>query len=159
TVGLRLFPRYPTMLSRFMRAALCLGGAVAAACSDSPTAATPDTTTTPVNTTTSTCSGALSMSAGQVVAGVSGSSICVSGGVAGAEYALIPFYGTTVASASTSLDFTATGTASPSAAPSLIPSASASLDLSGSSAGLPTRYRASHDFEPTLRDRDRVQLH
>ena len=70
------------MLSRFMRASLCLGGAVAAACSDSPTAATPDTTKTSVNTTTSTCSGALSMSAGQVVAGVSGGSICVSGGAA-----------------------------------------------------------------------------
>ncbi len=141
-----------------MRASLCLGGAVAAACSDSPTAATPGTTATPVNTTTSTCSGALSMSAGQVVAGVSGTSICVSGGAAGAEYALIPFYGTTVAAASTSLDFTATGTASPSAAPSLIPPASASLDVIGSSAGVPARYRASHDFETRLRDRERVQL-
>lgn len=146
------------MLSRSTRAFLCLGGAVAAACSDAPTAATPDTTATPVNTTTSTCSGALSMSAGQVMAGVSGSSICVSGGVAGAEFALIPFYGTTVASATTTLDFTAGGTASPSAAPSLIPSASASLDVIGSSTGVPTRYRASHEFETTLRDRERVRL-
>ena len=119
------------MLSRFTRASLCLGGAVAAACSDAPTAATPDTTTPPVSTTTNTCSGALSMSAGQVMAGVSGTSICVSGGVAGAEYALIPFYGTTLASATTTLDFTAGGTASPSAAPSLIPSASASFDRDG----------------------------
>jgi len=135
-----------------------LGGAVAAACSDAPTAAVQDTTKTPVNTTTSTCTGALTLTAGQVMTGVTGTSLCVSGGVAGAEYALIPFYGTTLSSATTTLDFTAAGTASPSAAPSLIPSSSASLDVIASSAGLPTRYRASHTFETALRERERVDL-
>src|SRR5829696_4179918 len=108
------------MLSRFTRASLCLGGAVAAACSDAPTAATPDTTSTPVTTATTTCTGALSMTAGQVTAGLTGTSICVGGGTSGAEYALIPFYGTTFSSASATIDFTATGTVLPSAAPSLI---------------------------------------
>jgi hypothetical protein len=135
-----------------------VGGAVATACSDAPTAATPDTNSTPVNTTASTCANALSLTAGQVMAGVSGSSICVNGGVAGAEYALIPFYGTTLSSATTTLDFTASGTASPSLAPSLIPSASASLDVIGSSLSLPTRYHASHAFELALRERERVNL-
>jgi hypothetical protein len=146
------------MLPRFARAFLCLGGAVAAACSDAPTAAVQDTTKTPVNTTTSTCNGALTLTAGQVMPGVTGTSICVSGGSAGAEYALIPFYGTTFSSATTTLDFTAAGTLSPSAAPSLIPSSSASFDVIASSAGLSTRYRASHAFETALRDRERVNL-
>ena len=88
------------MLSRFTRAFLCLGGAVAAACSDGPTAATPNTTNTPVNTATNTCTGALSMTAGQVTPGLTGTSICVGGGTSGAEFALIPFYGTTLSSAS-----------------------------------------------------------
>jgi hypothetical protein len=146
------------MLSRFTRAAMCVGAAVAAACSDAPTAAAPDTASAPVNTTANACTGALTLTAGQVMPGVSGTSICVSGGTAGAEYALIPFYGTTFASATTTLDFTASGTATPSAAPSLIPSVSASLDAIASSPVLPTRYRASHDFELALRERERVKL-
>ena len=146
------------MLSRFTRASLCLGGAVAAACSDGPTAAIPNTTSTPVNTTTNACTGALSMTAGQVTAGITGTSICVGGGTSGAEFALIPFYGTTLSSASATLDFTATGTVSPSAAPSLIPSAGASFDMIGSATEAPPRYRASHTFETKLRERERVDL-
>jgi hypothetical protein len=98
------------------------------------------------------------MTAGQVTAGLTGTSICVGGGTSGAEFALIPFYGTTLSSASATLDFTATGTVSPSAAPSLIPSAGASFDMIGSAAEAPPRYRASHTFETKLRERERVDL-
>jgi hypothetical protein len=147
------------MLSRFIRASL-LGGAFAAGCSDSPTAATTvDTTGTTVNTTTSTCTSALSLAAGQVMTGLTGTSICVSGGAAGAEYALIPFFGTTTAAATTTLDFTETGTLSPSSAPSLIPSSGASLDVIGSALPLPTpAYHASHAYETAMHERERITL-
>ena len=149
------------MLLRFMRASL-LGGAIATAataCSDSPTAAKADTTNNSNNTAASTCTGALSLSVGQVMAGVSGSSICVSGGTAGAEYALIPFYGTALGSSSTTLDFSETGTSAASAAPSLIPSSGASFDISGSSLPLPTSlYHASHAFETAMHERERTTL-
>ena len=61
---------------------------------------------------------------------------------AGAEYALIPFYGTTLSSATTTLDFTAAGTASPerSAVVDSVRERVARRD--DILAGLPTRYRA-----------------
>src|SRR4051794_12778272 len=116
------------MLSRYARASLSLGGAVAAACSDAPTAATPSTTAPTVTSATGACTTPLSLTAGQVVTGVTGTSICVSGGTAGAEYALIPFYGTSSPRATATLDFTASGTLAPSASPSLSPAVGASFD-------------------------------
>ena len=78
-----------------------------AACSDAPTAAPVDTTPKVVNQTSNACTNPLTLNAGQVIAGVTGTSICVSGGASGAEYALIPYYGSAQSNLSTTLDFTA----------------------------------------------------
>src|SRR5947199_10280275 len=141
------------MLSRSLRALLCLGGVIATACSDSPTSTSVvDTTKTTVNTSSNVCTSPLSMTIGQVNAGVTGTSICVGGGTSGAEFALIPYYGTTNSNATTNVDFTATGTSTPSAAPSLSPAASATLDVSGSGLSLAkSPYQPSHAFELKLR--------
>src|SRR5947209_4168144 len=121
------------MLSRSLRALLCLGGVIATACSDSPTSTSVvDTTKTTVSNSSNACTSPLSMTIGQVNAGVTGTSICVSGGTSGAEFALIPYYGNPTSDATTNVDFTATGTSAPSAAPSLAPSVSPTLDVSAS---------------------------
>jgi len=144
------------MLSRIMCAALLVCGAVATACSDAPTAANVNTTPT-VSNQTSACTSPLTMTVGQVVAGVSGSSICVSGSTAGAEYALIPFYGTTSSRSTTSIDFTATGTSSPSASPSLVPTDAPSFEVTGTALSS-TAYHELHSFETALRSRERTAL-
>src|SRR5689334_13874557 len=119
------------MLSRIACASLLLGGAIASGCSDSPTAATADTTKTSNNATT-VCAMPLTLTVGQVMPGITGSSVCVSGGSSGAEYALIPYNGSTASLTSTTVSFTAAGTAAASASPDLVPSAGASFDRSGS---------------------------
>jgi hypothetical protein len=84
-----------------------------AACSSDSTG--PSTlTTTPVASVA--CSGATLPAAGQVINGVAGSSLCLSGGAAGAEYALIPFNGATVSEATASVTLQPSGTATVSAA-------------------------------------------
>ncbi len=145
------------MLSRLACASLLFGGAIISACSDASTAPSVDTTPKVVNQTSNACSNALTLNAGQVIAGVTGTSICVSGGASGAEYALVPYYGSTQSRLSTTLDFTAAGTASPSASPSLVPSAAASFDVSAASLSNAT-YHESRAFETALRNRERVSL-
>jgi len=145
------------MLSRLACASLLLGGAIISACSDASTGPSVDTTPKVVNQTSNACTNPLTLNAGQVIAGVTGTSICVSGGASGAEYALIPYYGSTQSSLSTTLDFTAAGTASPSASPSLVPSGAASFDVSAASLSKGA-YHESHEFETRLRERERVSL-
>ena len=145
------------MLSRITRASLLLGGAVATACSDSPTATIADTTKTNNNSTT-TCTAPLTLTVGQVMPGITASSLCVSGGTTGAEYALIPWYGSTVSSASTTVSFTATGTSTPSASPDLISSSSASFDLSPSASPFTSSYPRNLAFDAKLRRRERASL-
>src|SRR5207302_5660523 len=97
-----------------------------AACSDATTATTTDSgAVLPV--TSAACSGVQTLTAGQVVTGVSGSSLCV-GRVAGAaEYALIPFNGDTSLTTA-AFTVTADGIVAPSAsADALTSGASASL--------------------------------
>src|SRR5689334_8256562 len=108
------------MLSRIACASLLLGGAIASGCSDSPTAARPDTTKTNNNATTA-CTSPLTLTVGQVMPGVTGGSVCVSGGASGAEYALIPYYGSTSSLGSTTVNFTAAGTTAASATANLAP--------------------------------------
>ena len=146
------------MLSRLACASLLLGGAIISACSDASTAPSVDTTPKVVNQTSNACTNPLTLNAGQVIAGVTGTSICVSGGASGAEYALIPYYGATQSQLSTTLDFTALGTVAPSASASLAPSATASFDVSGAASLSNTRYHESHEFETRLRDRERISL-
>jgi hypothetical protein len=65
--------------------------AAAAACS----------TTTVAASTTVSCTSPLTLTLGQVIAGLSGSSVCVTASTAAAEYALIPFNGATTSTTAT----------------------------------------------------------
>jgi len=145
------------MLSRIACASLLLGGALLNACSDAPTAANADSTKTTNNAST-TCTSPLTLAVGQVMPGLSGSSICVGGGSAGAEYAFIPYYGSTVSTASTTVSLTAAGTSAPSASPSLVPSSGASFDLSGSGTPFTSSYKPSYAYDMKLRQRERTML-
>ena len=146
------------MWSRILCASLLLGGALASGCSDSPTAASADTTKTS-NNSTSACTSPLTLTVGQVMPGVTGSSICVGGSTSGAEYALIPWYGSTSSNASTTVNFTAVGTAAPSASADLISSRNASLDVIGASPSLFTSsYTPNFSFDTKLRERERKTL-
>jgi hypothetical protein len=141
------------MLSRIACASLILGGALASACSDSPTAANADTTKTTNNNNNTTCTTPVTMTVGQVSAGITGNSICVGGG---AEYALIPYYGSTVSDASTTVSLTAAGTSAPSAAPSLAPSEGVSLDASSASPLFTSSYKPSYAYDMKLRAQERT---
>jgi hypothetical protein len=145
------------MLSRIACASLLLGGAIASGCSDSPTAAIADTTKTNNNTTT-VCTSPLTLTVGQVMPGVTGGSVCVSGGTSGAEYALIPYYGSILSAATTTVNFTAAGTSAASASPDLVPSASASFDIAGSATSFASSYPQNFAFDRTLRHRERTAL-
>ena len=59
------------------------------------------------------CGSATSLTLGQVVTGVTGSSLCVAGGASGGEFALVPFNSTLNGSAGTAFTIQATGTAAP----------------------------------------------
>jgi hypothetical protein len=87
------------------------------------------------------CSGATLPSAGQVLTGLSGSSLCLSGGPAGAEYALIPFNGATVpgATASVTLQPSGTATVAASIASSATPTGTSAMP---EAAVLPGRVRS-----------------
>ena len=146
------------MWSRIACASVLLGGAIASGCSDSPVAAVADTTKTNNNTAT-VCSAPLSLTVGQVMPGVAGGSVCAGGGSSGAEYALIPYYGSTSSAASATVSFTASGTTSASASPALVPSEGPSFDISGASAaGFTSSYPRSFAFDRRLRRRERTAL-
>jgi len=147
------------MWSRIACASLLLGGAIASGCSDSPVAAIADTTKTNNNNATTACTSPLTLTVGQVTTGVAGGSVCVGGGSSGAEYALIPYYGSTSAVSSTTVSFTAAGTASASAAPELVPSESPSFDIRSASAPPFTNsYPRSFAFDRSLRRQERSAL-
>ena len=78
------------MPSRFSRRWLITACAAASACTDATTAATGTNATVSNNPS---CSATLTLSAGQVSAGVTGNTLCVAAGTSAAEYALIPFNG------------------------------------------------------------------
>jgi hypothetical protein len=146
-------------LSRLLRTSLLLGGAVAVACSDGATAVSSDTTASATTTTPgcfTTLSTSSSLSVGQVVAGVSGPTLCVTAGAAAAEYALIPFNGSTVSAAS--FDVIASGTTAPSALPNAIVASSPSFDRFGGVIPESPTPSLRERFEAGLRRRERVAL-
>lgn len=145
------------MLSRIACASLLLGGAIASGCSDSPTAASPDTTKTNNNATTA-CSSPITLTVGQVMPGITGGSVCVSGGSSGAEYALIPYYGSTASLGSATVNFTAAGTTAAGASPDLVASSGASFDVIGSAPTFANSYPRNFAFDRTLRQRERAAL-
>jgi hypothetical protein len=90
------------------------------------------------------------MSVGQVVTDVSGQGFCVHAATANAEYALIPFYDSGVASATTTVEVRGLGLASlPLPSPNLIPRANALLSA-------PTVV-PNDAFENALRVRERTE--
>jgi hypothetical protein len=135
-----------------------LGGAIASGCSDSPVAAKPDTTKTNNNNATTACTAPLTLTVGQVMPGVTGGSVCVGGGSSGAEYALIPYYGSTSSVGSTSLSFTAAGATAASTAADLVPSERPSFDVSGAIAAFTNPYPRNFAFDRALRRRERTAL-
>jgi hypothetical protein len=144
------------MSSRALCLVLVAGCAVATACTDGPAAATTDPTATHT-TTSSGCASTLTLSAGQVDAGVTSTSFCVNAGTSAAEYALIPFNDATAASAA--FDVTATGTAAAGALPNLLPSSGSSFDILGASvAASSPSFTASHAFEEKLRAQAKAEL-
>lgn len=74
-------------------------------------------------------SNALDLAVGQVMTPIAGQQACVSGGAAGAEFAVIPFNSNTVYSSIASMNFTSTGANVPSGPPSLAPVAAAGTAL------------------------------
>jgi hypothetical protein len=135
-----------------------LGGAIASGCSDSPVAAKPDTTKTNNNNATTACTAPLTLTVGQVMPGVTGGSVCVGGGSSGAEYALIPYYGSTSSVGSTSVSFTAAGATAASSAADLVPSERPSFEVSGAAAPFTNPYPRNFAFDRALRRRERTAL-
>ena len=146
------------MWSRIACVSVLLGGAIASGCSDSPVAAKLDTTKTNNNNATTACTAPLTLTVGQVMPGVSGGSVCVGGGSSGAEYALIPYYGSTSPVGSTSLSFTAAGATAASTAADLVPSERPSFDVSGATAAFTNPYPRNFAFDRALRRRERTAL-
>jgi hypothetical protein len=135
-------------------AALMAASIAAAACGSDASSSGTTTPTNPVTTTTVACSTPQTLAVGQVITGLSGTSLCV-GGAANAQYALIPFNSTTVATnASFSVD--ASGTTTPSSLPNAIPTTGASLDLISGGFGLSATPRPNRSFEVGLRQRERA---
>jgi hypothetical protein len=139
-------------------ARLALGATVAAAaaCSDSNTPA--PTGPTPTTNTTADCPSLLTLSVGQVVTGLTGSTVCLTATTSAAEYALVPFNGSTT-SGTASFSLTAAGTSAPSAAPNLAAETNPSFDLLGAAAGTSgLAARRDESFEMGLRARERALL-
>jgi hypothetical protein len=141
--------------TRLTRLALGATVAAAAACSDSKTPA--PTGPTPTTNTTADCPSLLTLNVGQVVTGLTGSTICLNATTSAAEYALIPFNGSTT-SGTASFSLTAAGTSAPSAAPNLIAETNPSFDLFGAAAGTSGAVRRDESFEMRLRARERALL-
>jgi hypothetical protein len=143
------------MQRRFVFASLALGGAFVAACSDAPTAAVPDPAI--VASVTAGCASTLTLAAGQVSAGIGGTSLCVAGATSSAEYALVAFNGAPASDAS--FDVAATGTAAASALPSLVSTSGLRLDLLSAGLGIaPASYPRAGAFEARLRASERSAL-
>jgi hypothetical protein len=87
---------------------------------------------------------------GAVVSAVAGS-VCLAGGPSGATYALIPFFSSSVASATASLQFTATGTTAP-------PPAAASLSAAALEEADPGAATRRFDGELRRRERELTRL-
>ncbi|MDB4892506.1 MAG: Peptidase hyicolysin [Gemmatimonadetes bacterium] len=103
-----------------------------------------------------TCAAAQTLSPGQVVTGLSGSSVCVGGIATAAEYALVAFNGAPTATAT--FNVSATGVTAPSASTSAIPIPDETASLSSGLASLSPPFRASRAFEIGLRLRERAAL-
>ncbi len=149
------------MLNRFLLGGLGVAVVVAAACSDSSSGSTTSPTTPTTSNSSVTCTSPLTLSVGQVMSGLTGSSFCVTGAAGTAEYALIPFNGSTV-DGTAAFNVVAAGTASPSAFPDLIASTGASLNTIPTSGGLglstTAKYQRSTSFDLALRTRERTAL-
>lgn len=85
---------------------------------------------------------------------VSGSTVCVAGGVAGAEYALIPFNSSTTASARAAFSVQPTGITTVTSALNAVATAGAS----GLAAGAQASVSGEKAFETALRSRERTAL-
>jgi hypothetical protein len=143
----------PTL--RAPRAALIVAATLLAACSDASTSSLAGGTT--VSTTVpTTCSAARTLAVGQVVSGLTGSSVCVGGISAAAEYALVAFNGST-SSSSASFSVSGTDLTGPSASSTLL-TTSAATGLSASLATLTSPLRANRGFELALRAKERLAL-
>jgi hypothetical protein len=140
--------------ARPLRAALLCALVALAACSES---ATSSLVQSPVVATTvpATCTPTQTLSAGQVVTGIIGSSICVGGVAAPAEFALVAF--NSAASSSASFTVSATDVATPSASTDLITSTGGELSASLNPTALPT-FRPLRGFEAQLRLKERAAL-
>ncbi|MDB4874190.1 MAG: Peptidase hyicolysin [Gemmatimonadetes bacterium] len=148
------------MLSRMIRGVLCLGAAASTACGGDASSTASTTTAPVVVSTNATCTSTLTLTAGQVVTGLSGTAVCVGASTSAAEYALIPFNGATAATTAT-FNVTATGTTAPSALPNEIATTGATFDVvAGSSLGLSASpaYQRSRTFEAGLRKMERASL-
>ncbi|CAN5163653.1 hypothetical protein BH09GEM1_BH09GEM1_22770 [soil metagenome] len=132
----------------FLSAAVTLS-----ACSE---AATSSLNQAPVVTPTASgsCSPSQTLAAGQVLTGISGTSVCIGGVAESAEYALVAF--NSAAASAASFSISATYVAAPSASTSLISSSVGALlaDVSSNVAN----SCASRDFEVALRLRERAVL-
>ena len=142
--------------NRIGRIALGTTVAAVAACSDATTATS--NPSTPTTNTTANCPSSLSLSVGQVVTGLTGTTMCLNATTSAAEYALIPFNGSTTSSTA-NFSVTAAGTSAPSAAPDLAAEAAASFDLRGAMAGTSGLVaQRNESFETHLRLRERALL-
>lgn len=112
-------------------------------------------TSTPGTTVAGACT-PVSLTVGQVYqnTAAAAAALCLDGGVEGAEYTMIPFHGSTSATARTQLTVTATGIGPVVGPPN--PSRSSTGPTLESAASL--RTRVDGGFEARLRDREREAL-
>ncbi len=138
--------------SRLGRVFMAVLGLVAAACSDAGTPTNP--VVAPVVAPT-TCTTPQTLAVGGVSAGMTGTSACIGGVPAAAEYALVAFNGKIVPDTS-SFTVTATGATAPSAQADLLSAgSSATLSVLATPA---TTFQRSRSFEIGLRMRERAVL-
>ena len=140
--------------ARLLRAAY-LGAAVTlSACSE---AATSSLLESPVVASTAvTCAPAETLTAGQVLTGISGTSVCVGGVAASAEYALVAFNSAPASSATFSIS--ATDVTTPSASTDLIAASSVSTLSPSFDLGAAATYHPLRGFEAQLRMKERAVL-
>ena len=125
-----------------------------AACSDASTSPTPPPVVAIVPP--AACAGALSLTAGQVVTAMPGSSLCIGGVASAAEYALVPFNGDT--SSVATFTVSATGVAAPGASADVLASSGASSAFSTTVAPAANSFPPARAFEMTLRLSERAAL-
>lgn len=144
----------PTL--RAPRTALIVAGTLLAACSDATTSSLVGGVTV-ATTVPTTCSAAQTLAVGQVVTGLTGSSVCIGGISSAAEYALVAFNGST-ASSSASFSVSGTDLTAPSASSSLIASSGVTSGLLANLATIASPLRANRSFELALRAKERSAL-